>query len=64
MPAIATTEGVDEFLRYRDYIMRQRGSGRWDRMFEDWARRKQLTATKKALVKSYVAHLMQTQRAR
>ena len=58
LPAISTPEGVEEFLRYRDYIMRQRGGGTWQRIFNDWARNKQMTATKKVLVKSYVQHLM------
>ena len=58
VPSISTPEGVEEFLRYRDYIMRQRGGGTWQRIFNDWARNKQMTATKKVLVKSYVQHLM------
>jgi hypothetical protein len=58
LPAISTPEGVEEFLRYRDYIMRQRGGGTWQRIFNEWARNKQMTATKKVLVKSYVQHLM------
>ena len=59
VPSISTPEGVEEFLRYRDYIMRQRGGGTWQRIFNDWARNKQLTATKKVLVKSYVQHLVE-----
>jgi hypothetical protein len=59
LPSVATPEGVEEFMRYRDYVMRQRGGGAWQRIFNDWARNKQLTATKKALVKSYVQHLME-----
>ena len=58
LPAISTPEGVEEFMRYKDYIMRQRGGGTWQRIFNDWARNKQMTATKKVLVKSYVQHLM------
>ena len=59
LPSVATPEGVEEFMRYKDYVMRQRGGGAWQRIFNDWARNKQLTATKKALVKSYVQHLME-----
>ena len=54
MPSVKTPEGVEEFLRYRDYIMRQRGGGRWDKILDQWARNNKLTATKKALVKGYV----------
>jgi hypothetical protein len=68
MPSVRSKEGVEEFLRYRDYIIRQRGGGRWERIFEDWVKVKDpmrgLTAKKKALVKSYVAHLMKTQGVR
>ena len=57
MPSVATVEGVEEFLRYKDFVMRQRGGGHWERILDDWARRKNLTADKKTLVKSYVQHL-------
>ena len=65
MPAVATPEGVEEFMRYKDYLTRQegwfsaRGERYWRRIFNEWADNKQLTATKKALVKSYVQHLIE-----
>jgi len=65
LPAISTPEGVEEFMRYRDYLTRQegwfsaRGERYWQRIFNEWADNKQMTATKKALVKSYVQHLVE-----
>jgi len=65
LPAVATPEGVEEFMRYKDYLTRQegwfsaRGDRYWRRIFNEWADSKQLTATKKALVKGYVQHLME-----
>ena len=65
LPAISTPEGVEEFMRYRDYLTRQegwfsaRGERYWKRIFNEWADNKGMTATKKALVKSYVQHLVE-----
>ena len=65
MPAVSTPEGVEEFMRYRDYLARQegwfsaRGERYWKRIFNEWADNKGMTATKKALVKSYVQHLVE-----
>ena len=59
LPAISTPEGVEEFMRYKDYVMRQRGGGTWRRIFNEWVANKNMTATKKVLVKSYVQHLIE-----
>jgi len=60
MPSVKTDEGVEEFLRYRQYMM-DLGRGKdWQRTFNEWARRKQMAPARKALVKSYVQHRVAT----
>ena len=60
MPSVKTDEGVEEFLRYRQYMM-DLGRGKdWQRTFNVWARRKQMAPARKALVKSYVQHRVAT----
>ena len=59
VPSPETREGAEEFLRYRDYIIRQYGAMKWERIYNNWVKNKHyLTPTKKMQVKSYVQHIM------
>ena len=60
LPSPSTLEGVEEFMRYREYLTRQRGDMYWQRIFNDWVRnREAMTPAKKLLVKQHVQRLIQ-----
>ena len=54
MPSVATKEGVEEFLRYRNFMMEMGRGEDWERTFREWARNKQLAPARKAVVKGYI----------
>ena len=54
MPSVATKEGVEEFLRYRNFMLEMGRGEDWERTFREWARNKQLAPARKAVVKGYI----------
>ena len=54
MPSVATKEGVEEFLRYRNFMMEMGRGEDWERTFREWARNKQLAPARKAVFKGYI----------
>jgi len=54
MPSVKTVEGVKEFMRYRDFMIKMGRGKDWQRTFNEWARKQAMSPTRKALVKGYV----------
>ena len=60
LPSPSTREGAEEFMRYREYLTRQRGEAYWRDIFNEWVRNREgMTPAKKFLVKKHIQQLIQ-----
>jgi len=60
LPSPSTREGAEEFMRYREYLTRQRGETYWRDIFNEWVRNREgMTSAKKFLVKKHIQQLIQ-----